>query len=169
MKYNDISKILSSYNNIKAEIKRLEDEQKYYKELLSYDDLSELEYYKPSTYTGIKYVYMVYSEVEHKILEKEKVHKLNYQTIKQLLNKTITLLLENKNKIININNAINFLSNQNKFIIIKKFFEKLKYKEIVKEYTKKFNYFLSEQTIKLRVRKSLALIETKINKILFLA
>ena len=71
-KYNNISKILHSYKEIKNDIKRFEDDIKYYNDLLSNDDLSELEYYKPCNYNGVRYVYMVYSEVEKKVLDKVK-------------------------------------------------------------------------------------------------
>lgn len=167
-KYNYLSKILHSYKDIKNDIKIIIDEIKYYDELLQNSDLSELEYYKPSEYIGIKYIYMVYSEVEKSVLHREKVHNLNYEIIKQLKSKSKTKLLEYQNKIINIDNSINSLSYENKYLIEKKFLENFTYIQIAEMYSKKFKYYLSEQTIKKRVKKSLKIIDTKINKILFL-
>jgi hypothetical protein len=158
-------KILENYLAIKSEIEIIESNIAYYEKLLQQEDLSELEYYRHAHFFGIRDVSIVYSEVENQVLKRETAHKLNYQIIRELLAKAKTKLLERRNQIDNVDKAINSLKIQDRFIIRCKYFYSMTYKDIAENYSRKFKYHLTEQTLAKRVKCSVERIKYRINPI----
>ena len=161
-------KVLYDYPEIKVEIEMIENDIEYYKKLLQQDDLSELEYYEQKSYKGIRYINNIFSEVEKEVIKRETAHKLNYHIIRQLNAKAETRLIERQNQVKNIDNALKCLSFEDKFIIECKYFNKLRYSDIIVNYRERFKYYLSETTIKRRLKKAVNKISKKINRVLFM-
>jgi uncharacterized protein YuzB (UPF0349 family) len=159
--------ILYHYQDIKAEIKNIQDNIKYYEKLLKQEDLSELDYYKNLQYMGIKYISTIFSIVEKEVCKKETAHKLNHNIIRELKAKEETKILERQNQIDNIDNALAILSSEDIYIIKCKFFHMMKYKDITINFNTRFRYYLTEQTIKKRVKNSIKKMTTIINPVYF--
>jgi len=160
-------KILYHYQDIKAEIKNIIDSIKYYEQLLKQEDLSELDYYKNTKYMGIRYISTIFSIVEKEVCKKETAHRLNHDTIRELKAKEETKLLEKQNQLDNIDNALAILSSEDIYIIKCKFFHRMKYKDITLNFNTRFKYYLTEQTIKKRVKNSIRKMTTIINPVYF--
>jgi len=159
--------ILYLYQDIKAEIRNIQDNIKYYEKLIEQVDLSELDYYKSISYLGIKYISTIFSIVEKEVTRKETAHNLNLQIVRELKAKEETKLLERQNQINNIDNALLLLSTEDLYIIKCKFFHRMKYKDITTNFNAHFRYYLTEQTIKLRVKNSIKKMKTIINPVYF--
>ncbi|MDD5589397.1 MAG: hypothetical protein PHP92_05055 [Candidatus Nanoarchaeia archaeon] len=160
-------KILYHYQDIKAEIKNIIDNIRYFEKLLQQEDLSELDYYKNIKYIGKKYISTIFSVVEIEVCKKETAHKLNHEIIRELKAKEETKLLERQNQLDNIENALSILSSEDIYIIKCKFFHRMKYKDITLNFNTRFKYYLTEQTIKKRVRNSIKKMTTIINPVYF--
>ena len=160
-------KILYHYQDIKAEIKNIQDSINYYEKLLHQEDLSELDYYKNTKYMGIKFISTIFSIVEKEVCKKETAHRLNHNIVRELLAKEETKLLEKQNQIDNIDNALAVLSSEDIYIIKCKFFHRMKYKDITINFNTRFRYYLTEQTIKKRVNNSIKKMTTIINPVYF--
>jgi hypothetical protein len=159
--------ILYLYQDIKCDIKNIIDTIAYYEKLLQQEDLSELDYYKNIQYMGIKYISTIFSIVEKTVCKKETAHRLNHDTIRELKAKEETKLLEKQNQLDNIDNALAILSSEDIYIIKCKFFHRMKYKDITLNFNKRFKYYLTEQTIKKRVKNSIKKMTTIINPVYF--
>ena len=161
-------KVLYDYPEIKVEIEMIENDILYYEQLLQQEDLSELEYCRQKEYRGIRYIDVIFSEVEKQVIKRETAHKMNHHIIRQLKAKAETRLLERQNQVKNIDNALKVLSFEDKYIIECKYFNKLRYSDIIVNYRERFKYYLSEATIKRRLKKAVNKISKKINRVLFM-
>jgi hypothetical protein len=160
-------KELYLYQEIKSEIKVIKSNIEYYNNLLQQEDLSELEYYKNFKYMGVKYISTIFSIVEKEVVRKETAHKLNHSVVRELKAKEETRLLQKQNIITNIDNALEYLHEEDIYIIKCKFFHRMKYKDITLNFNTRFKYYLTEQTIKKRVKNSIKKMTTIINPVYF--
>jgi hypothetical protein len=150
-------------NEIKIEIKNLRDDIEYFNQLLMLDDLSNYEYYKDlNNMDIIKYKSPIFSPVEKELMKKESIHKLNKNIIKCMIEDSKFKLLAKERQLKIIYNSIEILSKEDKFIIECRFFEKMKYIDIQKNYQNKFKIYLDIQTFIRRLNKSIKEMEKTI-------
>jgi len=162
-----IKEILKNYNDVIMQCNLLKINIKHYEELLKLSDLSGFDYYKEKTFLGIKYLSPIFSSVENEAFKKEKIHKLNYDTIFELKIQEQKKLLNLKKKINMINSAIARLQEQDRFIIQCKFIDnrKLTYQDIVCNFYDKYKFYLDIRTIKRRVKEAIKKIENNLNNV----
>ena len=151
-----LKEMLKKIKDTKAEIKILEREIQFYQELLTKADLSEYEFYKENKFRfGISYKSMIYSEVEKLAFQREVRHKLNHEIVKEILNTSRAKLKIKQRQVSMILEAMNSLTENDKFIIECKYLHSMKYIQIQKNYQEKFKFFLDKNTIIRRATRAI--------------
>lgn len=156
-------KLLFEYTQIKSEIKILENDLKYYSDLLKSEDLINFDFLESKEV--ISHYHLIFSPVEKEVFSTEKKIKMNHEFIKKLILEIKTKIRIRKNKINRVDMSLLLLSKEDRFLIECRFFDRMKYKDISKNFESKFRFSYTENTIKNKINKSIKKIDRMIESI----